>query len=128
MLDKCHYEKEHTKPIFSRLKIMTTPNLYKYHCVNEFFKIIKFRRPYTLYESINLSNRDTSNVVILIKKSNTFLHEAAKLWNTLHKRILSPDKGLDTSLHHIKLRTKDIILQIQSNGLDDIWTENNFQF
>ena len=32
-LDHKHFEKEHTKPIFNRLKILTAQNLYKYHCI-----------------------------------------------------------------------------------------------
>ena len=59
------YEKEHTKPIFNGLRILTVQGLFKYHCINEFFKIIKFCTPYPLYEEISISQRDTSNVVIL---------------------------------------------------------------
>ena len=125
-LGQCYYEREHTKPIFNKLKIMSIQNLFKYHCITEFFKIIKFRQPYTLFECINLSKRDTSHTVILAKKTNNFLHEAAKLWNTTYKHILTPNKGLETSLNSIKLRIRTIILQIQSADLRDTWTSNNF--
>ena len=33
------YTKEHTKPIFNRLKLLTVQNLHKYHSVTELFKI-----------------------------------------------------------------------------------------
>ena len=107
---------------------MTIQNLFKYYCVTEFSKIIKYRLPYTLYECISMSNRATSNTVILTRKSNTFLHEAAKLWNSVHKRILTPEKGLETSLNLIKLRIRALILQIQSADIADTWTPSNFQF
>ena len=126
-LDQRYYKKEHTKPIFSRLKIMTIHNLFKYHCINEFYKIIKYRVPYTLFECINTSNRDTSNNVILSVKSNTFLHLAAKFWNSVHKRIITPGKGLETSLGLVKSRMRDIILQFQSTDIPDTWTPSNFQ-
>ena len=126
-LDQRYYKKEHTKPIFNRLKIMTIHNLFKYHSINEFYKIIKYRVPYTLFECINTSNRDTSNNVILSVKSNTFLHLAAKFWNSVHKRIITPGKGLETSLGLVKSRMRDIILQFQSNDIPDTWTPSNFQ-
>ena len=44
------YSKEHTKPIFNETKLLTIQNLYKYHCILEIFKIIKFRTPYSLFE------------------------------------------------------------------------------
>ena len=94
-LGQCYYKKENTKPIFNKLKIMTIQNLFKYYCITEFFKIIKYRTPYTLFGCISMSNRATSNTVILTTKSNTFLHEAAKFWNSVHKRILTPEKGLE---------------------------------
>ena len=39
---KCH-KKEHTKPLFSKLKILTIQGLFKYHCISEIFKIIQSR-------------------------------------------------------------------------------------
>ena len=83
-----HYEKEHTTPIFNKLKILTVQNLFKYHCISEFSKIIKNHCPYSLYDAINISNRATSLTVILLNKSNTFLLNAAKLWNIVHKKSL----------------------------------------
>ena len=123
-----HYEKEHTKPIFNKLKILTVQALYKYHCISEIFKIVKFRCPYSLYESINISKRDTSNVILLPKKCNTFLYQASHIWNSVHKRIISPEKGIDcTSLNSIKLRMKNLLLESQSSGIHNTWSDHNFQ-
>ena len=122
-----YYQKEHTKPIFNRLKILTVQGLFKYHCISEIFKIIKFRSPYSLYEIINVSKRDTSHTIILSEKSNTFLYKGSKLWNTVHKRVLNPGDGLDTSVNLVKLRTRTILLEAQSADIKDQWTPNNFQ-
>ena len=46
-LGKPYYVREHTKPIFNKLKILTVQSLFKYHCIAEFYKIIKFRCPHT---------------------------------------------------------------------------------
>ena len=122
-----HFEKEHTKPIFNRLKILTVQNLFKYHCISEFSKIIKYHCPYSLYEAINISNRATSLTVILLNKSNTFLFNAAKLWNIVHKKILTSSNCLETSINLIKLRTKALLLQSQAADLKDSWTPSNFK-
>ena len=120
--------KEHTKPIFNRCKILTVQNIYKVQCINEIFKIIKFRCPYPLYESFNISKRDTSLNIILPEQSQTFLFNAAKFWNCIHKRILTESSSLDTtSVNIVKSRIKQVILNCQA--LDDmaLWTPNNFQ-
>ena len=122
-----YFEKEHTKPIFNRLNILTVQALYKYHCISEIFKIIRFRCPYSLYECINISKRDTSNVILLPNKSNTFLYLASYMWNSVHKRIISPEKGICTPLNSIKLRMKNILLGAQSSEMKNVWTDHNFQ-
>ena len=98
-LDQIFYEKEHTKPIFNNLKILTVQNLFKYHCISEIFKIMKFRCPYSLYNNVRVSQRDTSLTVILPEKTNTFLYRAPQLWNTIHKRIVKTDTGLEVSVN-----------------------------
>ena len=122
-----YYQKEHTKPIFSKLKILTVHGLFKYHCISEIFKIIQSRCPYSLYQSINISKRDTSHMIILPKKSNTFLYKASHLWNSIHKKIISPEKGLCTSVGLVKLRAKALLLEAQSSEIHDQWTLHNFQ-
>ena len=122
-----YYKKEHTKPIFSKLKILTVQGLFKYHCISEIFKIIQSRCPYSLYQSINISKRDTSHIIILPKKSNTFLFKASQLWNSVHKKILSPEKELGTSVGLVKLRAKALLLEAQSSEIHDQWTLHNFQ-
>ena len=121
-----YYMKEHTKPIFSRLKILTVQGLFKYHCIAEIFKIVQSRTPYPLYEAIAMSQRDTSNVIILPVKSNSFLYIAAQLWNSVHKRIIS-EKGMCTSVNLVKLRVKHILLESQCSGDVYQWNPQNFQ-
>ena len=122
------FEKEHTKPIFNRLKLLTIQNLYKYHCINELFKIIKFHTPHSLYKKIEVSKRDSSSVIILPRKSNTFIYKASTFWNDIHKRILN-DTGeiLGTSITMMKLRCKSTILEIQALNDKLHWTYHNFK-
>ena len=60
-------------------------------------------------------------------KRNTFLFNAAKLWNIVHKKILTSSNCLETSINLIKLRTKALLLQSQAADLKDTWTPSNFK-
>jgi hypothetical protein len=91
------------------------------------YKIIKFRRPHPLYESINISKRDTSITIILPEKSKTFLYQASILWNIIHKKINDTCKGIEASVNVVKLRSKNVIFDCQAVGENDHWTEKNFQ-
>ena len=121
------YQKEHTKPIFNRLKILTVQALYKYFSITEIFKILKLRCPYSLFSSIATSKREASNTIILPEKSNTFLFRASQLWNSVQKRIISSNEGLSESINVVKLRTRSTLLEAQSLGIRDQWTPHNFQ-
>ena len=128
ILGSSFHMKEHTKPIFNRCKILTVQNIYKLQCINELFKIIKFRCPYPLYRSFQISNRDTSMNIILPGQSNTFLYNAAKFWNCIHKRLLIDTSSLDSStVNIIKTRSKLVILGCQALDDQESWTPNNFK-
>ena len=72
-LGSAFYTKELTKPLFNKHKILTVQNLFKYLCINEIFKIIKFCCPYSLFDEIKISARDSSLTIILSEHSATFL-------------------------------------------------------
>ena len=55
------YQKEHTKPLFNKHKILTVYNLCKYMAVNQIGKIITTKSPTALYDSITLSPRNDEN-------------------------------------------------------------------
>ena len=49
------------------------------------------------------------------------------MWNMMHKRIICTEKGLDTFVNLIKLRTKKILLEAQALDLHNEWTYHNFK-
>ena len=73
------HQKEHSKPLLNDLKLLSVQNLFKYYCVSEIFKIIKFRCPYPLYRSISVSTRDTSLTIILPEKKHIFIHSSTNM-------------------------------------------------
>ena len=120
------YHRKGNKGVIRTNKLCTMSLLVQ-GCISEFSKIIKYHCPYSLYEAINISNHTTSLTVILLNKSNTFLFTAAKLWNTVQKKILTSSNCLETSINLMKLRTKALLLQSQAADLKDTWNPNNFK-
>ena len=120
------YTKEHTKPIFNKTKILTIQNLYKYHCILEMYKIIKFRTPYSLFEDTTISMRDSSHAIILPPKSNYFLYKASSFWNSTCKKLIEYEHGFATSVSLVKARLKNLLLQIQSLHQPATWNNDNF--
>ena len=114
--------------MFNRIKILTVQNLFKYHCITEIFKIMKFRTPYSPFELIKVSERDSSYTIILPTKIETFIWKASKAWNTIYKYVLNGEKGLATSasVNSIKHRSKAIILEFQALHNPHEWKPDNF--
>ena len=81
----------------------------------------------SMYSTIDSSKRDTSNVIILPRKTNTFLYISSKLWNCIHKLILNENgEILTTSVSLVKLCCKTIIQASQSISNNNTWTYQNF--
>ena len=66
-------------------------------------------------------------MIIIPEKSNMFLYKASQLWNSIHKKMISPEKGLSTSVGLVKLRAKALLLEAQLSEIHNQWTPQNFQ-
>ena len=78
--------KEHTKPIFNKLELLTIHNIYLYHCLVEIFKILKFRTPISLYSEFNRSHRKET-LLISPQFSQSFIYRATYQWNMIRQKI-----------------------------------------
>ena len=120
------YSKESSKPIFKSLNILTLPNIYNYQTCLEVLKILKFRRPVSLYETYKLSQRNNSTLLILPPNTNHFTYISSRMWNIAVK-ALSRDCGLiDIKLGSFKRRLKTRLLEIQGKYDDIEWYSYNF--
>ena len=126
-LTSTFYTKEHTKPLFNNLQLMTVQNLYNYYCVLEIFKIIKFATPIALHNLINLSTLGTKTTIITPPPSSHFLYRSSKLWNTVSTNLIKYNKGLEISLSFVKQRLKEITLLAQSLHDPKEWYDVNFE-
>ena len=46
------YEREHSKPLFVTHGLLCIQNLYRYHCILETYKILKYRQPISMYSIV----------------------------------------------------------------------------
>ena len=132
-LDSSFYQKKHTKPLLQQNEILSIHNLYIYHCLIELFKILKFRQPYSLFESIainksyNRSTRHNSTYIDIPKhfsaKSSIFAYKAAKIWNNYRVKLEIFDYEISVSI--VKSRLKLLIMCIQNSGDPTEWNSQN---
>ena len=132
-LDSSFYQKKHTKPLLQQNEILSIHNLYIYHCFIELFKILKFRQPYSLFESIainksyNRSTRHNSTYIDIPKhfsaKSSIFAYKAAKIWNNYRVKLEIFDYEISVSI--VKSRLKSLIMCIQNSGDPTEWNSQN---
>jgi len=112
------YEREHTKPLFTKHGVMTVHNLYKYQTITNTYNILKFRTPIslTLFTCFNISSRkDTLLLTPFI--SECFIYNASSLWNIFRtcpegSEITDFTKGVG----HFKSKIRALIFRRQSMG------------
>ena len=85
---------EHTKPLFTRHKFLTVKNLYNLHTIVELFKILKYHRPYPLFENFQSSYNCNSNLLRIpcikldLAKQN-FIFSSSSIWNSVIDKVYS---------------------------------------
>ena len=127
-LGESFYSKEHTKPLFTKHKLLTIGNLYKYTALNEIGKIIQNQTSTALYENIALSKRRNENMIILSNKTiphNQSFYTSGSNWNILIRKLDIPNP------HNIvpcilKYKLKRYLLRTQIDGDPEIWNADNY--
>lgn len=123
MLGNDFFEREHTKPLYSKHNILAFYNLYTYHTFMEAFKILKLRTPLSLLDYFTKSSRKETTLITSFP-THDFISRATKIWN-----ILSPKLKLFDFSHKIsaaKSSLKNALLAMQCSGDSVFWNDNNF--
>ena len=101
---------------------MNVHNLYLYHCINDAFKILKFRTPISLYSLFNLSPRIGKETFALTPKpSDSYVYRAGTIWNIVRQKLTISE--FTTTVSYVKSSTKNIILKTQKQGEPDDWNK-----
>ena len=100
-------------------------NLDFYHCVNETFKVLKFRKPISLYNLYEFSSVIQKNICLVPPEpSNAFTYRSSIIWNYIRKKLKIHDAA--TPITYFKSQLKTFIFSKQSIGDAQNWIEYNF--
>jgi hypothetical protein len=126
-LGKEYFCKEHTKRLFNEQGILAVRNLHLYNCCIEIFKIMKFRNPINLYETLNISQRNNSMLLLTPIPSQQFSYLGPKTWNSVYKRILDDsEQDLTTKVSFVKISMKKLLIDIQKDDNENEWLRTNY--
>ena len=126
-LGKEYYIKEHTKKLFNEHNILAVRNLHIYFCCTEIFKIMKFRNPINLFETLRVSQRNNSMLLITPRPSSQFSYLGPKTWNSAYKEILTDsEQDLTIKVSTIKAALKTFLMKIQKQYDENEWLPVNY--
>ena len=123
LLGEEFYMREHTKPLFKKHGIMALRNLYTYHTIMEISKILKFRRPISLHDHFNTSNRKEI-LIITGPPAENFVSRSGNLWNKIAPKLKINDFSFKLSSLKNILKSSLLSLQHAENPLT--WTSEDF--
>ena len=88
-----NYEKEHTKPIMSKLNILSIYSLYYYHTFLELFKCFRFHSPISIMSMFNMIDKDRlrlrpASVKKTRQSDHSFLVRGIEIWNHYVGQVL----------------------------------------
>ena len=116
------YQKENTKPLFKKNKILAVQNLYTYRSFMEIFKILKFRSPISIHSMYEISYR-TGITLLTGNPDKHFLYQSSKIWNIIHKKLGINDFSFSISVAKKSLKT--IIFQNQHEHHEIEWVNSH---
>ena len=120
--------KEHTKPLFKQNGLLTVQNLYNKFCCTEIFKILKFRTPIAIHNSLNISKRNNNMLLITPTPSSQFMYKGSVLWNKVYKTLLPKyNDDLSITLSSFKNNLYNLLIKNQCNADNIEWVPQNFE-
>ena len=119
------HSKESSKPLFQSTHILALQNVYNYQTCLEVLKILKFRRPSSLYQTYQLSQRNNSSLLILSSNTNHFSFISSKIWNIAMKSLASDCSLADIKFGPFKRKLKNCLLVLQGRYDNIEWSPNN---
>lgn len=119
------YMREHSKPLFSKHEIFVVQNLYYYHTIVSFHKVMKTHTPISLFSCFTKSHRKESRMIIP-HHSHQFIFKASSLWNEYAKSMEETIDDFSLGFGHLKSWTKQLLYRRQKLGDQEEWSDENF--
>ena len=117
ILGPSFFEKEHTKPLFTKEKILTVHNLYVYHCTLEVY--------ISMHSCLGISKRKPT-LLLTCNPSRFFIYKSSKLWNKLCKNVIGDTMDFSSKIATVKTNLKQFLLRNQSKHDENIWCTLNY--
>jgi len=124
LLDEEFYAKESTKPLFKQNELLTVHNLYRLRIIMEFFKIMKYRLPISLFSLFKRSDR-RDNRITPPRPTHHFVYKSSWLWNKFNETKNQLDFSTTSCSLLKSCLTKS--LKDAQNRHENNWHEDNFQ-
>ena len=119
--------REHTKPLFNEIGILTFQNIYNYQTCLETLKILKFRSPAALYNNFQFSPRNNGIYLITSPSTVGFTYSGSRKWNMITKILTKYDPIYSIKVGPFKRSVKSCLQRIQSMFDHSEWCEKNFE-
>ena len=119
------YEREHSKPLFVAHELLCIQNLYRYHCILETYKLLKFRQPISMYSLFTRSRRK-EELLITPSPSINFNYQSCSLWNMYRQARGVYDFTTTTTICTFKSGLKRSLLDAQRRYNSVEFNEFNF--
>ena len=119
------YEREHSKPLFVTHGLLCIQNLYRYHCILETYKILKYRQPISMYSLFTRSRRK-DDLLITPSLSDNFNCQSCRLWNKYRQVCGVSDMITNTTICTFKSGLKRSLLDAQKRYDSVEFIEPNF--
>jgi hypothetical protein len=136
---------EHTKPIFTKLNLLTLKNLYIFRSMVELFKLLKKRSPIPLSNLFQFSKSQYSNMLYIPKveleaTKKLFVYQSVTMWNKAIDSIYEKpplndqsyiipgscvNSDLSASTSFFKNKLFKILFAMQSKGNPIEWHAQN---
>ena len=101
-----------SKPLFVTHGLLCIQNLYRYHCILETYKILKYRQPISMYSLFTRSRRK-DDLLITPSLSNNFNCQSCRLWNKYRQVCGVSDMITNTTICTFKSGLKRSLLDAQ---------------
>ena len=122
------YRKEHSKPLFSKHKILAFKNFYNYQLCLDMFKLLTSEVPKILHNLVVRSHRNNCTLLIVPKlPKNCVVYRSTIAWNIASKTLVHDKTFDEIKAGHFKFLLKTSLLGLQSKYNSMEWIPHNFK-
>ncbi|MCP4489523.1 MAG: hypothetical protein GY820_19740, partial [Gammaproteobacteria bacterium] len=122
------YRKEHTKPLFSKHKILAFKNVYTYQLCLDMFKLLTNEAPTKLHDLVTRSHRNNCNLLIVPKlPRNSFVYRGTFAWNIASKALVYDKTFDEIKPGYLKSVLRSNLLELQKKHDINEWIPHNFK-